>query len=172
MIMDTRYRDICVAGADLPTTAFDIHTSELKKEIDDTSQSGGDINSINDIISYYSSSNRPPSLYDQRYTGVVLGAKPTGSQCMPMRDTPLISTHSNDPNLAFAFYMNMDDTETHDAGLVNARAKDIYGATNYYKNESFFMDGMSSNRNSYVTPYLNVLISGVFRQIGVISTLC
>ncbi len=144
MIMDTRYRDICVAGADLPKTAFDIHSSELKKEIDDTSYSGSDINSINDIVSYYSSSNRPPSLYDQRYTGVVLGAKPTGSQCMPMRDTPLVPTHSGDPNLAFAFYMNMDDTETHDAGLVNARAKDIYGATNYYKNESFFMDGISS----------------------------
>jgi len=146
---DFRYRDMCVAGADLPVTTFDPFTGEEKSEEEDIYYAGSNINNINDYTYGDAVDGRPVSLYDQRYTGVVLGAKPTQSQCMPMRDTPLTDVESADPNLAFAYYMNMDDANVHDLSRVLARQKDVYGNTNYYKNTTFFIDGVSGCPGAY-----------------------
>jgi len=220
--MDTRYRDMCVSGANQPASIYSPYTGEIQDiatEDDDLATSSGDMDAINNMTGN-GYGPRPLSIYDQFYEGVVLGAKPPGvgggrsigsydetipltrdnpslmngsgegsgsgygiipltkgaahtssntssgwgggggdyppaNTCMPIRDTAKINPVPSDATLAFAYYLNMDDTENYDSSLVTSRNPDIYGSYDFYKNVAFFMNGVvgcPGNQLVYVNP--------------------
>jgi len=80
------------------------------------------------------------SQFDQAYVGRVAGAKPPGGMCMPIRDTAIINTeeYRNDPVLAFANLMNMDD----EPFVAGADTPNAYRRTNASLAKSFFIEGI------------------------------
>lgn len=140
--IDTRYRDMCIAGAKLDQGEFNLTTGQVKADDIDTAPtpSPGPV-----------TLPPPPTPYvpdwtafHQKYVGKVSGSKPERTHCMPLRDTPKADTSYNAftptsnpaaPNLAFTYYLNMDDW-----GFKN-NIKDIYKQSNFYKSKTFFVGG-------------------------------
>ncbi|MFO0389761.1 MAG: hypothetical protein ACK502_08620 [Alphaproteobacteria bacterium] len=127
---DIRYRDMCVAGAKLSEGNFDPETGNSVKpdlQLYGFSQDyGGDYDSV--------------SAFEQRDVGTVSGAKPPEGQCMPMKDTPRINlnAYEDDPNLAFAYFMNLKDQPFYtDPSL----GFDAHRSSNYYRDKTFFVGG-------------------------------
>jgi len=135
---DYRYRNMCVSGADLSSGDFDPETGELYGEVDWANLTG-----FPDSPPDAAPNNRPGSIYDQMYTGTVLGAKPPFGICMPMKDTQIADVSEADPQLAFSYYMNLDDDDTRNMYTVWSKMGDKYNSSNYYEKTSFFIGGPS-----------------------------
>lgn len=126
---DSRYRDMCVATANLPQGAFDRNTGALQvtggTPLDTFSGQmidGGWIDQYNpdttyapDISDYYvdhyvDDEGVPEAIspFHEQFVGRVTGAKPPRGSCMAMKDTPSVPTTNFRSNFAFAYYLNLD----------------------------------------------------------------
>jgi hypothetical protein len=155
MSIDTRYRDICLAGANLHVNEFDPNTGQARgatptSDYEPSCDEFGDDSSGCESFEYYFYQDLPesaadaPSLFDEYFTGNVSGAKPDVNQCMPMKDTPLIPLDPSDPNQAFSYFMNLDNNPFYIPGRVDPNdTNNPYHQTNYYRNETFFIGGVS-----------------------------
>ncbi len=147
---DYRYRDLCVAGANLTEGQFDPMSGLLiAAQFEDESWPEafpdglvfpeGAPDTLGDTLGD-TAGDSPPSIYDRKYVGNVTGARPPGGQCMAMKDTPPVPVGTGDPNRAFSYYMNIDD-EDFTASFTSPTA---YDSTNYYVSSTFFIGGVSA----------------------------
>lgn len=131
---DTRYRDLCAAGAQLQQTSFQ--------------QDSGLVNA-RDIIELDPGFTGPPSpatipgfyeddltvesdsQFSREFTGEVSGAKPPLGSCMPLKDTPITPVKNYDTDLAkaFSYFLNLGNRPFYDA-------TDVGGG--YLKSSFFF----------------------------------
>jgi hypothetical protein len=124
---DARYRDMCIAGADLKQNDFDDKTGIVKSAPDippyvyvpSCDSYYGYCESYPEVAydSYYPESIPESfSQFTEHFTGKVSGAKPPRGQCMPIKDTPITSVenYKYDLNLAFSYFLNTDNRPFND----------------------------------------------------------
>ena len=133
MPMDLRYRDLCLQGSKLKVTKFNTKTGEvIGLDADSMADSAAD-----------SLADSPANVFGAKFQGTVVGVKPTGAACIPMKDTDKVTLSDSlaDPALAFAYYLNVDDEDTYLKSRIENQDKNNYNQSNYLKENAFFIGG-------------------------------